>query len=412
MAPAGSSTVGLDIRATLPGFRAHFGRGTGRYTTELAARLIGKDWGGFRVEGISAESLRGSALERTLLRAVPLGRQTLHTQLVLPRRLGRLPYRLLHFPYHGDATARCPVPYAVTVLDLIPLRFPELYKPKRQSWRFRLARHLEIDAIKNAAVIYAISEATKADVVELLGVAAERIVVTPLGVAEKFSPRPDTWRETAGRTKASLALPVDRPVLLYYGGIDPRKNVPFLLEVMKVLLGRLPAGMPRPLLVLAGAYEQDERYPSLLRAVQEAGLGDSVSLPGFLSDEQLLSVIGASELILFPSLYEGFGLPLLEAMACGVPVIAGRNSSLREVMGRDEYLCKDSDLSDWAGEIEALLADAGRREERIRWGLERKKLFTWDRTAELTLAGYRAFLGAGLERPRAAPISVQPGGGT
>ncbi len=384
--------VGLDIRATQPGFRAHFGRGTGRYTAELAARLVGRSEGGIEVGAMLPEQLLGMRFEEQLLKLLPLGKQTLHTQVVLPRILGRLPFDALHFPHHGDTTARCPIPFCVTVLDLIPIRFPDLYKPKRASWRFHLARKLELDTIRAASGIFAISEATKKDVVDLLGIAPERIVVTPLGVDEKFKLRAPSWRVDGQAVRSKFSLPNDRPLLFYFGGIDPRKNVPFLLEVLRAYKTKNLGKSALPLLILAGAYEKDERFPDLKKKIAALDLNEDTRLLGYVSEDDLLSLLAATDVLAFPSLYEGFGLPVLEAMACGVPVLAGGNSSLFEVMGEDYPLCRDGDVDDWLKKLEWVLSNEPERSRLAQCGLKRAKLFTWDRTAELTLGGLRQFL--------------------
>ena len=166
--------------------------------------------------------------------------------------------------------------------------------------------------------------------------------------------------------------------------------MPFLLEVMQRLLAENSAS--RPLLVIAGAYEKDERFPALRREIERRGLERDVFLPGFIPEEKLLAFLAASDILLFPSLYEGFGLPVLEAMASGTPVLAGRNSSLREVMGRDEFLVPDRDAEAWCEATRLLLSRPDLAAERVRWGFGRVQCFPWERTAEATLAGYRQFL--------------------
>jgi glycosyltransferase involved in cell wall biosynthesis len=385
-------TIGVDGRATEPGFKAHYGRGTGRYASELVRRLLTINDEQLRVTPFRTEHLRGQGWEDRLIRALPFGKQTAETQLFLPKRLRRLDCDLLHFLAHGDATARCAVPYLVTVLDLIPLKFPDLYKADRPDWRFKLARRLEQDAIRQAAGILAISEATKRDVVDILGIAPEKIIVTPLGVGEQFtsrSPISSEWQREARLTKEKFSLPPERPLLLYAGGIDPRKNILFLLSVFAELL-KYPL-LQRPCLALVGAYDADLQYPRLLAKIKELNIEDDVRLLGFVSDADLPSVYRAADLKLFPSLYEGFGLPVLEAMACGVPVVAGANSSLPEVAGNAAVLVKDSDQDAWVSEIVALLINQTRQGQLIQAGKAQARKFTWDHTAQSTFAAYRFF---------------------
>lgn len=387
--------IGFDARALEPGFKAHFGRGTGRYATELLAHLQLATDSNLAILPLGSAQLGAQGWQQSLLQALPAGRQTVETQLFLPRRLERLPVDLLHFMAHGDATARCRKPYIVTVLDLIPLRFPELYRAKKSNWRFHLARSLEHQAIRSAAGIIAISEATKRDVVSLLGINPEKIIVTPLGVRSDFAPRPldpAAWDGATETVRSRYGLPPGRPILLYVGGIDPRKNVPFMLKVIASLKEILPP-QSRPVLVLAGRHESDDQYPALLEVRKQLGLEDDVRLLGFVPDSDILDLYRASRVKLFPSLYEGFGLPVLEAMALGVPVIAGDNSSIPEVASGAAVLLDVCDVAGWVHELQSLLADEGRQRELSVLGIARAAAFTWERTASQTLAAYRHFLG-------------------
>ena len=168
--------IGLDVRATEPDFRAHFGRGTGRYVSELSKALFALEDINLQIVGIGSEHLSPPQIWQRCQRFIP-GRQTLETQLFLPRRMKKLGFEALHFPFHGDATARATVPYCISVLDLIPLKFKDLYCPTTVNWRYHLARHLEIAAIAKARGILAISETTKRDLVELLKIPEEKIVI-------------------------------------------------------------------------------------------------------------------------------------------------------------------------------------------------------------------------------------------
>jgi len=382
-------TLGLDARATEPGFKAHYGRGTGRYAQELIRAIGELSSPRMKIRNIDSESLSAHGLGKWVVRSVPLGKQTFETQVFLPRVISKLGVDTIHFLSHGDATARCPIPYIVTVLDLIPLRFPELYKADKPSWRFHLARKLELSAIRKARGILAISEATKRDLVEILGVEPEAVFVTPLGVDNTFQPRPPhrlEWEQEARRTKERLGLELERPIILYAGGIDPRKNVKFLLEIFAEVVKERAAG--RPLLVLAGAYERDDRFPELKRQIAELGLQSDVRLIGFVPEQDLPALYRSAHLKVFPSLYEGFGLPVLEAMASGVPVVAGANSSLPEVAGNAALLLPDMDRGAWVAEILSLLLNETRQGQLAQAGKTQARKFSWAKTAESTLAAY------------------------
>jgi len=383
--------VGLDLRPTEPGFKSHFGRGTGRYTGELTRSLMrryGQGSSPCELVPLAGPSFAGTRLEKLLVKLSPMGRGTLETQLLLPRRMKKFPVDLIHFFSHGDAPARSPVPYVTTVLDLIPLRFPELYKADKPSWRFHLARSLELRSIRASRGIIAISEATKGDLHEILGVPRDQVFVTPLAVSEAFCPGAGAEAGERKQLRLQLEMPADRPLLLYVGGIDPRKNVLFMLEVFSKVLRET---VHRPMLALVGTYESDRHYPKLLAKIAELGLGEDVRLLGFVSDEALPSYYRAAEATLFPSLYEGFGLPVLESMACGTPSVAGRNSSIPEVVGAEYPLLEGSDMTAWVRDIDELLSSPAKRDQLRNLGLRRARDFSWDRTAALTLEAYEYF---------------------
>ena len=387
--------VGLDLRPTEEGFKAHFGRGTGRYTAELVKRLIARNPAdtGCQLVPLSGRELCGTALEQRIIKSLPLAKVTIETQVFLPRRLRRLPVDMLHFFSHGDAPAFSSKPYLTTVLDLIPLRFPELYKADKPTWRFHLARMLELRAIRQSAGILAISKATKRDLIEILNLKPDDVFVTPLAVGGEFSPLAAEGAELAAlrrRLRAGFGLPEDRPVLVYVGGIDPRKNVHFMLEVFAEILRAGGAGS-RPLLAISGRHEADRGYPRLLAAIENMGLKADVRLLGFVPDEKLPELYQTADLTLFPSLYEGFGFPVLESMACGTPVAAARNSSVPEVTGEEYPLLRDNDRVQWVEEIRSLLASPERLADLRQAGIRRAGEFSWEKTASLTLSAYQYF---------------------
>ena len=399
LVPAGSAaapvTIGLDLRATEPDFKAHYGRGTGRYTQELVQALLGLqergNIGEIQLQALKGDTLRGSSGMRQFVKALPLGRMTVETQLLLPYQLWKTQKSFVHFFSHGDAPAWSPVPYLVTVLDLIPLRFPDLYRANRPNWRFHLARYLENRAVKSAAGIFAISQATKRDLIELLGVPEERIVVTPLAVGPEFRAATNVGTallEIKSRLRSELELPPDRPMLLYVGGVDPRKNVPFLLKAFSEVLKNSPE---RPFLVLVGKYAADDNFPLVLSTIKELRLEGDIKLAGFVPDALLPKYYQAATLSVFPSLYEGFGFPVLESMASGVPVIAGNNSSMPEVGGGGAILLPDNELTIWVKEIEAVLASSQRQLALAEKGIVSAGEFSWERTARLTVQGYEFF---------------------
>ncbi len=389
-----SIRVGLDLRPTEEGFKAHFGRGTGRYAAELSRELLTGDYSGIEIIPFFRKHTQAGKLSNFILQKSPIGKVTFETQFVLPGAIDNLQIDLFHFFSHGDAPARSNVPYLVSVLDLIPLRFPELYRANKPSWRYHFARFLEHQSIKKATGFIAISEATKRDLIEFFQIEKERIIVTPLAVGGDFKNRDlsvDSWELDMVSQRAHFKLPLDHPILLYVGGIDPRKNVSFLLEVFSEVYEKctLPK---KPLLVLAGPYESDQHYSELVSEIKKRGLLEKVVMLGFVPEQLLRKLYQAANMFLFPSLYEGFGLPVLEALACGVPVICGDNSSLPEVAGGSALLLKDNDKEEWVKEVLSLLSSPERQHQLSIQGVAQAKKFSWKNTASKTLEAYIYFL--------------------
>ncbi|MCB0323686.1 MAG: glycosyltransferase family 4 protein [Bdellovibrionales bacterium] len=386
----------LDLRPTEPGFKAHAGRGTGRYTSELSARLLRLAEGDPSIEiiGLKSSMVERPAWEERVVNLLPAGKRTFESQVLYPNRVAAVGADIVHFFSHGDAPARAVVPQIVTVLDLIPLRFPDLYRADKPNLRFQFARWMEHQAIRCSTGVLAISEATKRDCVELLGLRAEDIVVTPLAVSDQLlrsAAYEASRRDLIALQRGRLGLPQDRPLLLYIGGIDPRKNVLFLLDVFADVLAQWRPDTPRPLLLLGGAYEQDDQYPKLVARQRALGLQEHVRLLGYVPDDSLAALYQSADLFLFPSLYEGFGLPVLEALACGTPVVAGDNSSLPEVVGGAGMLLADNDQRLWVTTVLELLSAPEELTRLSDVGIRRARLFSWERTSEATLAAYHHF---------------------
>lgn len=378
-------TIGVDVRPLQQGFREHAGRGTGRYTDELVRNLL--EIQQERSLPFSLELVAPTppaALESLMHDWMVLGKRTFESQVLFPRQVARTGVDMMHFFHHGDAPSRPSIPHVVTVLDLIPLRFPHLYTATKSNLRFKFARFLELQAIRKAQGLFAISEATKKDVVELLGVSPEKVQVTPLAINSSFSP--DSASKLPAVVEPYLG---QRQLLLYVGGIDPRKNVRFLIDI---LAGVYSEGQHRPLLLLAGNISQDDQYPLLKKKITELGMQDAVLELGRVSDEELLGLYQNVDAFLFPSLYEGFGFPVLEAMGCGCPVLAANNSSIPEVAGQAALLLEDNDLRSWVEAVSALLSFPELQKSYCEKGLLRAKEFSWKKTAEATIDGYARFL--------------------
>jgi glycosyltransferase involved in cell wall biosynthesis len=265
------------------------------------------------------------------------------------------------------------LPLVVTVHDLLPLRHPELFTSET-----RAHTRLSLPFVRRADRVLTNSEWTRGEVIDLLGLPPERVATTPFGVAERFRPDPaahDRVRERHG---------VAGPYVLCVGTREPRKNLVAALRAFE----RLARRRPDVELVLAGG--RGWHGEELERAL--AAVSDRVRTPGFVSDAELVDLYAAAACFVFPSLAEGFGFPVLEAMACGAPVVTSDNSALREVAG-DAALLVDPHSSEAIAEaLERVLEDPELRDDLRRRGLERRRAFTWEACADATVAAYRDLL--------------------
>jgi len=260
----------------------------------------------------------------------------------------------------------------VTVHDLIYARYPDAHSGIREHGM----RVLVPWAVRRSDRVIADSQSTREDLIELLGVRAERIDVVPLGLGAARREEPLEEREL--RERFGLGA---RPVLLSLSAKRPHKNLSALIGA----LAQIPAE-ERPLLVLPGYPTWHEH--ELRERAAAAGVQDDVRFLGWASAREIEGLWQLAVAFVFPSLYEGFGLPVLEAMARGVPVACSNASSLPEVAGDAALLFDPRDERAIAQALLRLLEDRELRERLTARGLERAREFTWARTARLTLASY------------------------
>jgi glycosyltransferase involved in cell wall biosynthesis len=395
------TTVGFDVSALDPTFKSHAQRGIGRYVLELKRFFERSGPHDLAIEWFDHRSVAHAGFGARAIDYFPCGRTTLRQQLLYPWRLDSGPmqrFSFLHFPAHMDAPAWSRKPFVLTVLDLIPLVLEPLYRANRPGWRFAFARWLELRAIQNAVVLLAISEATANDIVRLLGVPRERIVVTPLGVDAAFFEVSELRRalhaehQTHGTSavRHRLGIPPDREILLYVGGHDERKNIAALVAIAAgVVRAQSAQRKAPPVLVLAGRISSAPEQERLNAALKAHGMAEHTCVVGYVPEEQLLALYAESAVFLFPSLYEGFGLPVLEAMAAGVAVVSADTSAIPEVLS-DCGLLFDPGVPDQgvAAVLEVLRNPTLQADLGVR-GQRRAREFTWDRTGKLTLQGYR-----------------------
>jgi glycosyltransferase involved in cell wall biosynthesis len=381
--------IGFDVSGLDPSFKAHFGRGIGRYVSELTKFYSSHTNNGVSVEQFDYKRFILPSVLENILKSFPVGRQTLRQQVVYPLQLSKMrEFDLLHFPAHMDAPSWSRKPCIVTVLDLIPIVCRELYEKDRGTLRFKFARFLELQAIKRARHIIAISKCTADDLNRLLAVPYDKISVVPLGIDRHFFQNAGT--EAKNQLLRKLNIQAGRPVLLYVGGIDQRKNISVLLRIFaETCRMRAAKKEPLPYLVIAGKIANDRQYPKLLEEREKSLHKDSIILAGYIPDSEITALFGITSVFVFPSLYEGFGLPPLEAMAAGVPVVSSNTSSMPEVLSDAALYFPPNSVEDAVKQIDLLLSNNELAKKMIELGKQQAQRFTWDRTGKLTLDVYR-----------------------
>ncbi len=264
----------------------------------------------------------------------------------------------------------------LTVHDLSFIRVPECADPNLRAYLNKAVPR----SVHRADLVLADSQNTKDDLVELLGVNPQRIEVIYPGVEERFRPIEDQALLENVRRRYNLPT----RFILGLGTLEPRKNFPRFIEAFASLQVSKFASLH---LVIAG--RPGWLYEGIFAAVERLGLEGKVAFPGFIADEDLPALYNLAELFVFPSLYEGFGLPVLEAMACGTPVVCSNTSSLPEIVGDAALTFDPLDVTEIAAKIEEVLHNEALREEMREKGLQQAAKFSWERTAQETLEVYR-----------------------
>jgi glycosyltransferase involved in cell wall biosynthesis len=298
-------------------------------------------------------------------------------QVGVPVAAARLRADLLHVPYFAPPLW-APMPVVATVLDIIPLLLPEY----RGGRGVRAYMRLVARAARRADHVIAISEDSRGDIIRQLDCAPSQVSTIPLAAGPQY--RPLDRAQTSALVAERYGL--REPFVYYVGGLDARKNVPTLLRAWQRLRN---SGGPQATLVIAGrALGADTRlFPDIDALIAELGIADSVrriDVPR--ADNPLL--YNAATVFAYPSRYEGFGMPPLEAMACGTPALVAAASSLPEVVGDAALLAAPDDVSAWAGALWRLLSDAALRDDLRARGFACAARFSYERVARATAEIY------------------------
>jgi len=354
--------------------------GAGVYMLNLARALSRHDGPADFVLFAPEHALTRLGIESPRVRQIPVrlpGRaaRLVWEQTRLPRLLSDYEADILHSP-HYTAPLMARQASVVTFPDMTFLLYPELHTPvKRVVFPFFMRQSAE-----RASRLIAMSESTRRDMIRLLGVAPSKVTTIHLAASDDFLPRsPAEIGETCRRYSVS-----PHQYLLYVGVFEPRKNIPNLITAFN----EIAAGYSDITLALAG--KPGWMYEEIYARVRDLGLEGRVRFLGYVPDADLPALYSGARTFVYPSVYEGFGLPILEAMRCGTPVITSESSSMSEVAGSAAVLINPNDPAELRNAMVRVIDDPSFARRLRESGLARAAMFGWDRCATDTIAVYRS----------------------
>jgi glycosyltransferase involved in cell wall biosynthesis len=350
--------IGIDIQTTL-GNKTGFG-----FYVENLVEQLKKINGGYEYSLIRPDIEQDFSAPKRFL----------WDQFGVPKQARAEKVDLLHQPsfsapvFFGGRTV-------VTIHDLIAVHFGEdipfwsrQYFGRWMPFSYNFVDH-----------IIAVSNHTKKDIIDLLHTPEDKITVIYEAADTKFKPLPDKASQ-AKRIKEKYKIKDD--FILHVGTLNPRKNLEFLVSVYSEVVKKFP----NTNLVIAG--KKGWYYESLIEKVNSLDLGKKVLFIGYIDEEDKVAMYNAATMLVFPSLYEGFGLPPLEAMSCGVPVVASNRSSIPEVVGEGGLLIDPTDIKAWTDGICLFLKSPKDREKYGQYGIKQASKFSWSKTAQETISVY------------------------
>ncbi len=306
-------------------------------------------------------------------------KRILWEQVVQPVALNRLKPDLYHaLAFVGSWTM--PAPSVVTVFDLSFIRYPEVLTRARRLYLQRMTAY----SCRKATRVLAISQSTANDLTDYLAISPDKIDIAYPGVSPDFKPLP---AEDIEQFRQSKNLPEN--FLLFVGTLEPRKNLPLLLRAYAKLSSEERSAMH---LVLGGG--KGWFYDEIFATIAELGLQETVHLPGYLKAEELVLWYNAASAFVYPTLFEGFGIPIVEALACGKAVLTSNISSLPEAAGDVGVLLPPDDETAWTHALQKTIAEQGHLAEDAAKRMAWARQFTWERCAEDTVACYHKALNA------------------
>lgn len=305
----------------------------------------------------------------------------LWSQALILKRKDLQKFDLIHNPAQYPVSPKINKKYIITIHDLIPILYPE-YVGNIYSLQAKLFYPI---AMKSASKIITDSYHTKKDIIKLYRIPDKKIEVIYPGVSDHFSPASNEEKLRV-RNKFNLNI----PFILFIGAIEPKKNLELLLKAF-YLCQKEKSNLH---LVIAG--KKAWKYQTVFAQIEQLNLGEKIRFLDFIPYEDLPALYSSAEVFVFPSRYEGFGLPPLEAMKCGTPVITSNISSLPEIVGEEGMMVSPDDHEELAESILKILSDQQLRSELSSYGLKRAALFSWRNTGQKTLEVYNTVLEDGI----------------
>jgi glycosyltransferase involved in cell wall biosynthesis len=353
--------------------------GVGNYTRQLLTHMLALNGEhDFLLLANRSEAMREIprvTSVRPMIRPFPS--RMLWMQTVLPRQLREAQADLCHYP-NSVGPLLSPCRYVVTIHDMTLSLMPRFH-----PWRKRMMVRPIIPLIARGATrIITVSEHARADIVRLLRVPAARVVVIPEAAAPIFR-----VASAVERARVRACYRLSGPYLLYVGTLEPRKNLVRLIRAWHALWRR--GAIPHQLVLIGGRGWQDAE---IYRTIQSLGCDDALRLLGYVPTADLPALYSAADAFAFPSLSEGFGLPVIEAMACGTPTLISATPALQELAGNAGLAVNPRDERAIAETLEQLLTDTALRDDLSRRGLLRAAAYSWEQAARRTLAVYQEAL--------------------
>lgn len=296
-------------------------------------------------------------------------------------------FDLVHYPYFDPFFLTLPLikkkPTVVTVHDLIPRQYPKFFPPGIKGL---LKWQIQKLALRRSTAVITVSYASKEDIMRFTGISEDKIHVIYLGVGGEF--KVIKSEEFLENVRSKLKLP--REFILYVGDVNYNKNIPGLIKAFNIVnKSRLSLHL---VLVGNGFVTPSAQLAEILHLINGLRIGDKVYRLGHVTTSDLVGVYNLAKVYLQPSLAEGFGLPVLEAMACGCPVVASNLSSLREIIGNAAIKLNPYNIEEIADNIARILSNDLFQRELIEKGLNRAKLFSWEKSAKETLQIYKSII--------------------